>query len=172
MRVWLEIITLTIIVVGTLFMSFKALLFDRDIPIFQKILYGVVALSAMAHVLSRDYYLRFLGQCALPCEELTEKVPANADSVTDFNIGESNKNIIYWAAEENAEIVDAPMKAYGKWSNSGVTRSDENGNVTMKFRYPAQYKVPHKPGGPLKPHIHYRVCQGGGMIGRVQTKYI
>ena len=170
MRVWLEIITLAIIIIGTLFITFKGLFFEQ-ISTITKILYSIVAISALLHVVSRDYYLRFLGQCALPFEELTEKIPVSADKVIEFNVGEPNKNVIYWAAEENDKIVDAPMKAYGKWTNSGVTRSDDNGKVTMQFRYPAQYKVPHRPGA-LKPHIHYRVCQSGGMIGRVETKYL
>lgn len=170
---WVDIISLAILVISSLVMSIVSL-FSPKVPYYQKLIFAVICISALIHVGSRDYYLRFLGHTAFPCENMQEKTPVNADTSVIVDTGLPNRNVVFWASEKGDVVHDHPLKAYAKWSNSGVTRTDDNGRVTMRFRTPSQYKVPYKPGGkPLKPHVHYRVCgERGGLLGRVETAYV
>jgi len=135
------------------------------------IIYILVGLSAIIHLFSRDYYLPFLGDSVFPCGTLAEKVPEKADTSVTINTL-PNVNVIYWAAEPNAEVVSNPTQAYSKLANNGVTTSDANGVATLKFRKPAAYQV-HKIGNnTLKPHVHYRTCKSNGMMSRVETVFL
>jgi hypothetical protein len=57
-----------------------------------------------------------------------------------------------------------------KFANAGVTTADSNGFATLRVRHPQPYTVPLK--GTLQPHVHYRVCRGGGMMDPVQTTFL
>lgn len=129
-----------------------------------KIVYIIVGLSAIG-LFKRDNLLPFLGRAVYPCPNLKEKIPDHADSKITVKVS-PNSNVIYWAAEKNNKKLDNPWTAYDKYGNSGVVKSDENGNAVLRFKFPAEYAVPGR--GTLPPHVHYRVCNKG-MMSRVET---
>ena len=79
--------------------------------------------------------------------------------------------IFYLAAEYDDEIFNDPYVAYDKYANSGVVKSDADGNAILQFRKPQGYKVPYK-NKTLKPHFHYRECLSPGMLEPIKTIYI
>ncbi|KAJ3080062.1 hypothetical protein HK102_003342 [Quaeritorhiza haematococci] len=135
----------------------------------ERAVYIVIGLAGLIHIWSRDYYLRFLGPTAIPCDTLVPRVPENADTEITLTVA-PDSNVIYWAAEPATQRVhNNPWLAYSRYANAGVARANEQGKVTLRFRKPAGYKVK---GYSIQPHIHYRTCAAGtGMMGRVQTAY-
>lgn len=134
------------------------------------VLYLLIGLAGLFQITKRDFYLPFLGKSVYPCGSLIEKIP------TDATIKKSiktipNINIIYWAAEYDDEIFNDPYLAYDKYANSGVVKSDADGNAVLQFRKPQGYKVPYK-NKTLKPHVHYRECFTNGMLEPIKTIYI
>jgi uncharacterized membrane protein YuzA (DUF378 family) len=177
---WLEMISLTLIVIGALNwglvgmfnLNIVQLVAENTFAILEPIVYVLVGVAAIVHIFSRDYYLPFLGKTVYPCGSLTPKTPQDADASATIKVS-PYVNVIYWAAEPNAQIVDNPWVAYSEYENTGVARSDENGVAVLKVRTPAAYKVPRTIfDKTLKPHIHYRTCSMSGMLGRVETVYI
>lgn len=175
--VWLDIISLFLVALGALnwglvaWFKFNAVewLASRTTSSLAVVIYSVIALSALLHILSRDYYLRFLGEAAFPCGALVERTPEKATVEIPVKV-EPNSNVIYWASESHMEKDVSPWIAYQKYANSGVTRSDRNGNAILKVRNPSAYTVPWKKT--LTPHIHYRVCRSDGIAGRVETVFL
>lgn len=172
----IEMISLLFIVIGALNWGligiFKVnvveVLASYTSPLVATIIYVLVGISALVHIFSRDYYLPFLGSSVFPCGSLIEKSPYHAD--TEVRVIEApNANIVYWAAEPDTKVVKDPWQAYDKHANNGVTKTDEKGFASLKFRKPASYKVPS--GKTLKPHVHYRVCVANGMLGPVKTVF-
>jgi uncharacterized membrane protein YuzA (DUF378 family) len=174
----IEYFTLILIIVGALNWGlvglFKFNLVDwlasKTFSGLAPVVYILVGLSALVHLFARDYYLPFLGDAVFPCGALTEKVPEMADTTVTVKVA-PNVNVVYWAAEPNTKVVSTPWEAYNKYANTGVAKSDANGNVVLKFRKPAYYKVPGLLKRTIEPHVHYRVCSYNGMLQRVETKY-
>jgi uncharacterized membrane protein YuzA (DUF378 family) len=137
----------------------------------ENIVYVLVGLSALFNILSRNFYLPFLGDTVFPCESMVTKVPVNADTQVKVETT-PNTNIIYWAAETHKEVMDNPWVAYAENSNAGVVRSDINGVATLKFRKPASYKVGMTGLRTLSPHVHYRVCSYPGMLSEIKTIFL
>jgi uncharacterized membrane protein YuzA (DUF378 family) len=176
-KVWIELLSLLLIVIGALNWGliglFKfnvvAWLAKRTFKSLEPIVYILVGLAAVLNVLSRDYYLTFLGPAAFPCGSLVERVPEKADTEVDVFVA-PNVNVIYWAAEPNSDASKpkpSPWIAYDQYANAGVVRSDATGKATLKFRNPASYNVPWR--GTIPAHVHYRVCSMSGMMSRVET---
>lgn len=173
----MEIITLFFIVIGALNWGLVGL-FDFNLVNFvanytflwiEKVVYIIVGLSSLIHIISRNYYLSFLGESAFPCDSMVEKTPENADTQVKIQTT-PNANVIYWAAETHKEVSKNPWIAYAEYSNAGVTRSDVNGVAVLKFRTPGSYKVAHG-FKTLRPHVHYRVCNFPGMLSEVKTVF-
>lgn len=180
LRIWVELITLFLMVVGALnwgivgIFKFNPIdwLAKRTHPFVATFVYVLVGLSALLHIASRDYYLPFLGQSAFPCGSLVERVPLNANTAVEITT-EPNKSVIYWAAESSdSKIQHDPWIAYKDYANAGVAKSDSRGKAVLKFRLPSQYNVNVPYPRTLKPHVHFRVCKSNGLIGRVETSYI
>lgn len=172
---WLNLLTLLLVVVGALnwfligISSFNAvewLAAFVGAPGLANAIYVIVGLSALLHIISRDYYLPFLGQSAYPCGSLIEKSPDGADTKVSVKV-EPNANVVYWAAEKNSgEIVKNPWMAYSTFANTGVAKADSKGHAVLYVRKPAAYRVPPF-GMKVHPHLHYRTCDGKGMLGSV-----
>lgn len=173
-KAWIEIVSLFFVVVGALnwglvgafkfnLVSWIARHTNKNV---EPIIYVAIGVAALLHILSRDYYLRFLGQSAFPCGSLVARVPENADTTLTVLV-EPNVNVMYWAAEPGIKVQENPWIAYKEFANAGVVRSDASGRAILKFRHPASYKVPMR--GALPEHVHYRVCRNGGMMSRVET---
>jgi hypothetical protein len=156
--------------VGAFGFNLVSFIADHTFKNLENIVYILVGLSAVFHIMSRNFYLPFLGDAVFPCNSMVEKVPNDADTQVKIQVT-PNSNVIYWAAEENKEVVENPWIAYAEYSNAGVVRSDVNGVAILKFRTPASYKVPHG-YKTLAAHVHYRVCSYPGMLSEVKTAYV
>ena len=176
----LELISLGLIIAGALNwlligatgFNLVAWIAKHTLKDLDRFVYVLVGIAALVHLFSRDYYLPFLGKTVYPCGSLQPKVPANADMSVTIKV-QPNVNVIYWAAETNKEIVDNPWLAYSEYENTGVTRSDAQGNAVLRFRTPSSYKVPSMFGDKtLKAHVHYRTCGFNGMLTRVETVFM
>lgn len=174
---WLELLTLVLIVIGALNWGLVgAFRFDlvrwlskKTVRGLDTFVYVLVGVAAIAHLFSRDYYLRFLGRAAFPCGSLIERTPERADAEVSVRVA-PGASVIYWAAEPGADVKANPWIAYQENANSGVARADESGVAALRVRKPSSYRVPMR--GALKPHVHYRVCEASGMLGRVETAYV
>jgi uncharacterized membrane protein YuzA (DUF378 family) len=169
----LDMITLVFLLFGGIILGIKgALNYDlfgyKQLKIVGTVIYILIGLSALYHLFSRDYYLPFLGDSAHPCGFLTEKTPEDATVQVAIQT-RPNTSVLYWASEpsDNNIIMENPWLAYGSNKNAGVATSDETGKAVLSVRPPSSYKVPS--GRTLSPHIHYRVCIGNGMLGRIET---
>ncbi len=133
------------------------------------LLYGLIGLSALLMMFDRDTYLPFLGPTVMPCGALQDREPPGATKEIQVTVGPHRK-IIYWAAEpanENLKSVTSWQEAYQTYENAGVATSDGTGQATLRVRAPRSYQVPM--GGVLEPHVHYRVCDEAGWMGRIYT---
>jgi rhodanese-related sulfurtransferase len=93
--------------------------------------------------------------------KFTNRHPKNYNKVIKIYIGErfSNRKILYWAAKPSNKLtINGAKKAYGNFSNSGVTTIDENGYTRIKFLVPQNYKTVvknEKDYTTFFKHIHY-----------------
>lgn len=178
--IWLDIITLFFVVIGALHLGIIGIFQFNVIQwvseythvLILPIMYILIGISAIIHVFSRDYYLRFLGETAYPCGSLKVKIPERADTFVTVKV-QPFVNVVYWAAEPNKKAIDNPWIAYSEYENTGVAHANDKGEAVLAVRKPASYKVSH---GfferELPPHIHYRTCTMSGMLDRVETIYI
>ena len=142
-----------------------------------KVLNLIIILAVVASIIyflfDRNFYLPFLGWAVYPCGSLAEKVPKNADSNVTIQVP-PNVNVIYWASEpskkEDQPIAD-PWDAYANYDNSGVVKSDSNGNAILRFSSPSSYNVGLF-NKTLKTHVHYRVCKHPGMLSDIKTVFL
>jgi len=143
-----------------------------DFPLVTRVIFGLVGLAALAVMFHRDTYLPFLGETVMPCSVLAEKTPDGANTTVSVKV-EPGAKVLFWAAEPGSDVLKTMhtwQEAYLKFANAGVTTADSSGRATLRVRQPQPYTVPLK--GTLQPHVHFRVCRGGGMMDRVETKYL
>jgi hypothetical protein len=136
------------------------------------VLYILILISAVSHIIQRDYYLPFLGPTVIPIKE-GEIIGKLIDiKLTDLP---ANTRILYWAASESDKPFSNPMDAYKGYGNSGLARTDNTGNVVIRLNCPSDYYV-SKFGmnKHLKRHIHYRIesSKFPGLFSSVKTKYV
>ena len=134
-----------------------------------KVIYIIVALSAIKLAISRDNWLPFLGKTVLP-ENLIPLKELKGNTVVKVKVSPNTK-VAYWASSKvNTNDIPTVEKAYGNYSNDGVVMSDANGVAMLVFNEGTSYKVPT--GREISRHVHYRELKGEyGMIGPVQTQY-
>jgi hypothetical protein len=134
--------------------------------------YVLVGIAALSIMFNRDTYLPFLGETVLPCTTIPERVPPGATKELRVPAPAGSK-VLYWAAEpalEELKQLQDWQQAYNKYENAGVTTTDSTGIAILKVRNPQPYMVPFK--GRLEPHVHYRICDGTGMMGRIKTVFV
>jgi uncharacterized protein len=134
--------------------------------------YILVGIAALSILFNRDTYLPFLGETVLPCTTIPERVPPGATKEVRVPAPSGSK-VLYWAAEpamEELKQIPDWQQAYNKFENAGVTTTDSTGIAILKVRNPQPYTVPFK--GQLPPHVHFRICDGTGMLGRVKTVFV
>ena len=153
---------------------FKTDLIRLVLPLrFARILYIIVGIGSIFFLFQRDVYLPFLGETLLPDTALVERTPQNANEQVTVKTRPGGK-VLYWAAEPNPnQGHDVPSwnEAYDTYQNSGVAVAGSDGVAILRIRGPPQsYKVPMK--GELQPHVHFRVSNGNGFFGRVQTLFV
>ena len=128
--------------------------------------------SFLLLLFNRDTYLPFLGSMVAPCSVLQNKEPPGATKNVKVVVTPNTK-VVYWAAEpanENLKTLKSWKDAYLEYENAGVTTSNGEGVAILKVRDPQAYKVPFK--GRLESHVHYRVCNEAGWMGRVNTIFL
>lgn len=133
------------------------------------VLVGVAALSIMFY---RDTYLPFLGETIMPCTLLKDSTPSGADTQFEVTVKPGAK-VIFWASEPGKEHLSKLKDwraAYLNFENVGVTQANDKGRAVLKLRKPQAYSVPFR--GRIDPHVHYRVCGEGAMLGRVETVFL
>ena len=140
---------------------------------YAKWLYIVIGLAAIPLLFQRDMYLPFLGETVLPAGAMSVKTPQNANDQVTVRTRPGAK-VVYWAAEPDpnqGKDLPTPDVAYAEFENSGVVTADTSGHAILRFRGPPQaYTVPFK--GRLEPHVHFRVEEENGFLGRVQTLFV
>jgi uncharacterized membrane protein YuzA (DUF378 family) len=135
-------------------------------------IYTLVGLAAIAVMIDRDTYLPFLGPTVLPCTSVPDRTPPGASKMVTVSAPPGSK-VLFWAAEPEMEALKEIQDwkaAYAGYENAGVATADSNGQAVLKVRAPQAYSVPFK--GRLEPHIHFRICESSGMLGRVKTIFL
>jgi hypothetical protein len=137
---------------------------------FAEMVYFIIGICALYVVFNRDTYLPFLGETIIPCNVLQNSSPKDATKKITLQTLPNSK-VVFWASEpsETGMIVDY-KEAYGEFLNSGIATSNDDGIVEINIREPQPYFVPIK--GILNPHVHYRVCDGKGTLGRIKTVFL
>lgn len=152
--------------------AFDFNLVETVLPIrMARIIYVLVGVAGLSLLFQRDMYLPFLGQTALPCHALPNKIPDEANVSVTVKVP-ANAKVVYWASEHSKEmeVADNPWTAYGQYENSGVVTADKTGDAILKIRDATKYKVPS--GKVLEKHVHYRYCQQPGLLSPVFTAYL
>jgi uncharacterized membrane protein YuzA (DUF378 family) len=139
-----------------------------------RIIYIVVAVSAIILAVQRDTWLPFLGNSVLPGAVVPLKKNMG-DTTVDVKVMQGAK-VAYWAAEPETKLgadADAvpPVKvAYDQFENSGVVVANDQGVATLVFNKGTSYIVPS--GRKLESHVHYREFGEDGMMGPVKSVFI
>ena len=150
--------------------------FKRRLPL-DRIIYVVVAVSAVALAVQRDTWLPFLGNSVLPGAVVPLKKNMG-DTTVDVKVTPGAK-VAYWAAEPNdgstegsAKADDVPLvrAAYDQFENSGVVVANDQGMATLVFNKGTSYIVPS--GRKLESHVHYREFGEDGMMGPVKSVFV
>ena len=152
--------------------------FKRRLPL-DRIIYVVVAISALILAFQRDTWLPFLGESVLPGAVLTLKTNSGDTSV-DVHVKPSTK-VAYWAAkpaeskpeskpESDADVVPPVKAAYDDFENSGVVVANEQGVAKLVFNKGTSYIVPS--GRKIESHVHYREFGEDGMMGPVKSVFV
>ena len=137
------------------------------------VVYVIILIAVSMNITNLTYYLPFLGNTAYPTGMLREQYPSDSNFVYTLNNVKPNTKILFWGSENPSKQslpIETPWEAYNKYTNSGVTVSNNKGVATLKLIKPVSYKVPN--GQALKSHVHYREVIKDGMLGPVETVYI
>jgi uncharacterized membrane protein YuzA (DUF378 family) len=142
-------------------------------PFIVNIISLLIGLSALYFIFNRDYYLPFLGESVIP---IGDKKPT--ENLTKIKLSglPPNTIVMAWGAQSDTKIYEDPFEAYGSYSNTEITQTNENGEVTIELPCPSEYYV-NKFGimkRKLKRHIHYRyqLPKYKGLFSKVYTKYL
>jgi uncharacterized membrane protein YuzA (DUF378 family) len=154
--------------------------FKRRLPL-DRIIYVVVAVSAVALAVQRDTWLPFLGNSVLPGAVVPLKKNMG-DTTVDVKVTQGAK-VAYWAAEpetkvgasekgasESNKAVPLVRAAYDQFENSGVVVANDQGMATLVFNKGTSYIVPS--GRKLESHVHYREFGEDGMMGPVKSVFV
>ncbi len=139
--------------------------FQVNYPI-DKIIYVIVALSALWLATKKTTWLPFLGVGIMPSNLVPLSKPTGANKKITIKT-RPNTKIIYWSAYQKGEKTPV-VDAYSDYANSGAVMSDSNGNAVLEIIEGSGYTVPS--GQVIPKHVHYRtVGLPDGMMGKVKT---
>lgn len=136
-----------------------------------KIIYIIIAVSAIILMFNRTTWLPFLGPCAFPTKGLIPNKNNNDGDKQIEILVKPNTRVAYWSSiQKNSNQVPDVVSAYDDFSNSGVVMSDNNGVAILSIKLGTDYIVPSNKL--IKRHVHYRELDlEYGMMGEVQTVY-
>ncbi len=141
---------------------------------FDRVIYFLVAISAVFMAFDRTLWLPFLGETVLPEALIPVKEHVGKEKIT-VKVAPNTK-VAYWAALPKSADKDddkdpAVEVAYDGYTNSGVVMSDAEGNAVLTFDKGTSYVVPS--GKTIQSHVHYRELRGTyGIIGPVRSVYV
>jgi uncharacterized membrane protein YuzA (DUF378 family) len=137
-----------------------------------KLVYLLVAISAVILIINRNTWLPFLGWSAIPSSLIPNKTN-EGDKVVEVQV-KPNMRVLYWGATQQAEENPDVELAYNNFSNSGVVVADEKGIARLVLKDGTDYIVPGMLNRKklIKKHVHYRTLDHKyGMISPVKTVF-
>jgi uncharacterized membrane protein YuzA (DUF378 family) len=139
--------------------------FNSNLPI-DKIIYVIVALSAIWLASKQTTWLPFLGIGIMPSSLVPLSKPTGANKKITIKT-RPNSKIVYWSAYQKGEKTPV-VDAYSDYANSGAVMSDSKGNAVLEIVEGSGYTVPS--GRVIPKHVHYRtIGLPDGMMGKVKT---
>jgi hypothetical protein len=140
----------------------------------QNITYNIfavlVGLSGLFYLFQRDFYLPFLGITAVPLQ--VSNKPIENPIKVQLDKLPPNVNVIYWGAEPSLTTSPNFIEAYKEYTNSGIVKTDNQGQVTIDIKCPGKYIVGNIIKRELPSHIHYRYEISKGLLSSIFTKTI
>lgn len=134
-----------------------------------KLIYFITGIAIILLAIKKQTWLPFLGDTVIPSTLIPETKNVG-DTTIKIKI-KPNTKVAYWSSLPSVEEKPPVDKAYGDYSNAGVSKSDRDGFATLTFNKGTGYIVPS--GRYIKPHIHYRELNTEySMIGPVKTIYL
>jgi len=134
-----------------------------------KLIYILAGIAILFLAIKKQTWLPFLGETIIPSILIPETINIG-DTTIKIKI-KPNTKVAYWSALPSTDEKPTVDKAYGNYSNAGVSKSDNDGFATLTFNKGTGYVVPD--GRYIKPHIHYRELNNEySMIGPVNTIYL
>ena len=158
----------------TFFAILWSIIMNYTDPIIWLLAVPAFFLLILFSAIDRNYYLRFLNRAVFPTGVLFKdnNAPLQEDDqsfVQKVKLGQlySGKQVVYWASHSGT--YDNPFDAYGDYTNGGIARVNNQGDIFFRLEEkPGRYNVPMKKDK-QKPHIHYRIIEGRGMLSEVKT---
>lgn len=142
---------------------------------FKLVILTIIAIITIIFINNKNEFLPFLTETILPFSLIKDsKIPLDATEKIDIKVS-PNSTIMYWAAEKKSKEEILNYKhAYNNYSNSGITKSDNNGIAILKFRKPQRYYITNTFGNKiiLRPHINYRFTKYDGKLSKIYTKFL
>lgn len=173
-RILLIITALNYVLIKLLNINLFSFIKNSDILLF---LHLIMAIVVIYYLFNRDFYLPFLGETVIPIKDINNI--ARSDDILNFKIQNlpPNKRMIYWASKSSNEVIENPIEAYKGYTNSGITKTDSNGNASIEISCPSDYYVKSfgmGTGKKIRQHIHYRIESDKfpGMFSSVKTHYV
>ena len=133
-----------------------------------------IGLAGLYFAFNRDFYLPFLGPTVIPVTLAAKKV----DNLTNVQLTNlpPNTKVIYWATISTKDTIGDPITAYKDYTNSGMSISSSNGDLTVQIECPSKYNVSKFKvfTKTLPKHIHYRyeLAEYPGMFSKVFTQIV
>ena len=134
-----------------------------------KLIYLVAGISIIFLATKKHTWLPFLGNTVIPATLIPETKNIG-DTTIKIKVNPNTK-VAYWSTLPSSDEKPSVKKAYGDYTNAGVSKSNNDGFATLTFNKGTGYIVPS--GKFIKPHIHYReLNKEYGMIGPVKTIFL
>lgn len=134
-----------------------------------KIIYFFTGIFIVLLAIKKQTWLPFLGDTIIPSILMPETKNVG-DTTIKIKIMPNTK-VAYWSSLPSTKENISVEKAYGDYSNAGVSKSNNDGYASLTFNKGSGYIVPS--GRFIKPHIHYReLYDEYSMIGPVKTIYL
>ena len=147
----------------------------KDLHFALRIVMMVVGVLALIIMPSRDLYLPFLGETALPAAVLPNTTP-EGNVVIAIDGLPAHAKLVFWAANPSKVVGNTPQQAYaGGAPNGGVVTTTGEGIAHITLTCPQNYKVNRLGIDKILPkHVHFRyeLPNKPGLFSPVLTKEI
>lgn len=170
---WIHIWIVSIVLISVIVFGINNLInfVSRD-NLLVRLLSILSVVFSVLLLLNRDSYLPFLSENFVP-EIFLDLKPRgtkksekkNVENVIEIKV-EPKTKVLYWAADPGNEVQKNWKKGYGKFENSGIVVSNDQGIAKIPIICPSRYIV-H--GYKILPkHLHYRTYnENTQMLSRI-----